>query len=95
MNPIIMCVNTFTTPTINDIIAFRNTRPCLTPVCDPSGFGSPCPTDFNDDGETSVPDLTTLLVAWGSDDPDADINDDGIVNVQDLAELVVAWGPCP
>ena len=53
-----------------------------------------CPTDVNGDGMIDVVDLTLVILAWGTDDPDADINNDGDVNVIDLTLLILDWGPC-
>ena len=50
--------------------------------------------DIDGDGSVSVTDLTEMIVAWGSDDPDIDLNGNGIVEVGDLIMLIAAWGPC-
>ena len=61
-----------------------------------SGCVLPCPADFDASGATSLPDLLSLLAAWG---PCAgcmqDLASDGVVNVADLLLLLDAWGPCP
>ncbi|MEL6329568.1 MAG: dockerin type I repeat-containing protein [Planctomycetota bacterium] len=47
--------------------------------------------DLNGDGVVSVFDISVLLRALGTDDPDADLNSDGIVdstNVQILIDLI-------
>ncbi len=46
------------------------------------------------DGSVNVPDLLSLLAAWGSTDCLADLDIDGIVGVPDLLTLLAAWGPC-
>jgi hypothetical protein len=45
-------------------------------------------TDINKDGITSLLDLTTLISAYGSNDPQSDINEDGTVNGQDYVLML-------
>lgn len=54
-----------------------------------------CPADFNDDGAVGGADLSLLLTAWGSTDPERDLDGDGITGASDLGSLFAAWGPCP
>ncbi len=55
----------------------------------------PCP-DLNGDGVVSVPDLLTMLAAWGTEPGGPpDFDGDGIVGRPDLSMLLDAWGPCP
>ena len=59
------------------------------------GVANPCPADINGDDTVGGLDLTSLLAAWGGNDPAADIDDDGTVGGLDLTALLAAWGPCP
>ena len=61
----------------------------------PDDCEPPCPADVNDDGLVNVDDLTTVILAWNGDDPDADINGDGVVGVDDLTAVILGWGSCP
>ena len=55
-----------------------------------------CAGDVNGDGAVNVPDLLTLLAAWGTDPGGPpDFDGDGLVAVPDLLLLLAAWGPCP
>ena len=38
--------------------------------------------------------VIAVVMAWGTDDPDADVNGDGIVSVLDLIAVVLSFGPC-
>jgi hypothetical protein len=51
--------------------------------------------DINGDDTVGGLDLTSLLAAWGGNNPAADINRDGTVDGVDLTALLAAWGPCP
>jgi hypothetical protein len=59
------------------------------------GAANPCPADINGDDIVGGLDLTSLLAAWGGDNPAADIDGDGVVGGLDLTALLAAWGPCP
>lgn len=55
-----------------------------------------CPADLNQDHEVSAPDVSLLLLAWGSTIPSdpADLNRDGQVDGQDLGLMLLEQGPC-
>ena len=55
---------------------------------------TPCPADLNCDGSVNAQDLTILIAAWGTDQPQADLNSDGSVDGQDMTILIANWGPC-
>ncbi len=62
----------------------------------PEGPVVPCVEDLDGDGTVAVPDLLTLLGAWGTDPGGPpDFDGDGTVGVSDLLQLLAAWGPCP
>lgn len=48
--------------------------------------------DIDKDGDVDGADLSQLLAAWETSNPDADLNDDGVVNGSDLATLLANWG---
>ena len=48
--------------------------------------------DINGDGLVDGADLSALLAAWGTDDPDADLDGDGNVDGTDLSTLLGNWG---
>lgn len=52
--------------------------------------GTPCPGDFNLDGEATVPDIFDFLAAWFAGDEAADINGGGL-GVDDIFEFLTAW----
>ena len=56
-----------------------------------------CPADLNQDHEVGAPDVSLLLLGWGSTLPldPADINRDGEVDGQDLGCMLLEEGPCP
>lgn len=57
---------------------------------------TPCPADFNGDGQVNSADLALLLANWGAANPSAgDVNGDGEVDSRDLPALLGSWGPCP
>ncbi len=60
-------------------------------------FGVPaCPADLDGDRIVAVPDLLTLLAAWGTNPGGPpDFDGDGTVAVPDLLTLLANWGPCP
>ena len=66
-------------------------------VLDDLHFGVPaCPTDLDGDRIVAVPDLLTLLAAWGTNPGGPpDFDGDGSVAVPDLLALLASWGPCP
>ena len=55
-----------------------------------------CASDLDQDGETNVSDLLTIIAAWGVDcnGCSEDLNNDANVNVADLLILIGSWGPC-
>jgi GH18 family chitinase len=53
-----------------------------------------CASDIDGSGRVELGDFSKLLVAFGSDDPEADINQDGIVDIDDFSQMLVSWGPC-
>ncbi len=62
----------------------------------------PCRADLDGNGVAGLPDLATLLSAYGSArgnegfDSDADLNRDGMVDLGDLADLLSVYGEaCP
>lgn len=65
-----------------------------------SSIITPCPPDFNADGNVNVSDLLNLLASLGAcPDPcppacQADLNGDCNVNVSDLLALLANWGTC-
>ncbi len=62
----------------------------------PDECDQPCPVDLDGDGAVAVPDLLTLLAAWGTNPGGPpDFDGDGVVAVPDLLTLLAAWGPCP
>ncbi len=54
---------------------------------------TPCPADFDGDGQVSASDLSALLGSWG--EAGGDIDGDGTTNAADLSTLLGAWGACP
>jgi hypothetical protein len=56
-------------------------------------FASPCPWDFDSDGDTDTADLLFLLGAWGT--PNGDVDGDGDTDTADLLGLLGHWGQCP
>jgi hypothetical protein len=56
----------------------------------------PCPADLDGNDEVRVPDLITLLAAWGPNPGHpADLDGNDEVRVPDLIILLAAWGDCP
>jgi hypothetical protein len=52
--------------------------------------------DLDGNDLVGVPDLLTLLAAWGPNlGHPADLDEDGTVGVLDLLALLQAFGPCP
>ena len=60
---------------------------------DSSATGS-CIGDLTGDCEVGGADLSILLAAWGTNDPEADLNGDNLVNGADLTLLLSGWGLC-
>ncbi len=60
-------------------------------------FGVPaCPADLDGDRVVAVPDLLTLLAAWGTNPGGPpDFDGDGTVAFADLLILLGNWGVCP
>jgi plastocyanin len=54
---------------------------------------SPCPADFDGDGDVDTADLLFLLGAWGTGN--GDVDGDGDTDTADLLDLLAAWGACP
>ena len=55
-----------------------------------------CVWDTSGSGSVDVPDLLSLLAAWGlNPGGPPDFDGDGVVAVPDLLELLAHWGPCP
>ena len=61
-----------------------------------SPLNVPCNlADTSGSGAIDVPDLLTLLAAWGTNPGGPpDLDGDGIVAVPDLLALLAMWGPC-
>ena len=54
-----------------------------------------CPGDTDCSGAVDFEDLNAVLLAWGTDDPDADLDDSGMVNFDDLNLVLLNWdGGC-
>ena len=62
---------------------------------DGDGFGNVCDADLNDDGIVNFGDVSLLVSAFGTSDPDADFNGDGVVNIGDVSILVALYGSPP
>ena len=60
------------------------------------GGGTPCPTDFNNDGITDGADFGTILASWGTCPAPcpADLDGNGEVNGADVGSILAAWGAC-
>jgi hypothetical protein len=54
---------------------------------------SPCPTDFDNNGETNGADLASLLSAWAQPGV-TDLDGNGVTDGGDIAVLLSAWGLC-
>ncbi len=52
---------------------------------------TPCPPDFNNDGQVNTQDFIAFLNAWTAGDPRADFNEDGTINTQDFIAFLNAW----
>ncbi len=60
------------------------------------GESSPCPGDFNGDGQVNGADFGSLLASWGTcGGCAADLDGNGQVNGADVGLLLAVWGPCP
>jgi len=59
-----------------------------------TGHEPPCTGDLDDDDDIDGADLSLLLGAWSSDDPDADLDGSGTVDGADLAIALGGWGAC-
>ena len=53
---------------------------------------SPCPADFDGDGDVDTADLLSLLGGWGTGD--GDVDGDGDTDTADLLALLGSWGAC-
>jgi hypothetical protein len=56
--------------------------------------GAPAKGDIDDDGSIGAADLSLLLAAWGTAQPDAglaDVDQNGVVEAADLSLLLVGW----
>ena len=47
--------------------------------------------DLNGDGQVNGIDITIILAAWGTNDPNADLTGDGVVNGGDLTIVLANW----
>ncbi|MDG2032053.1 MAG: FG-GAP-like repeat-containing protein [Phycisphaerales bacterium] len=54
----------------------------------------PCPADFDGNGQVNGADLSMLLGAWATVNPEFDVNDDGVIDGADLSVILGAWGGC-
>lgn len=52
---------------------------------------TPCPADFNFDGDVNTIDFITFLNAWNAHDPHADFNGDGTINTIDVLAYLNAF----
>lgn len=66
----------------------------FTPVVDPPPGCPPACPDLDGDCIVGGADLSVLLGAWGTSDPDADVDGDGTVGGADLSIVLGAWGDC-
>jgi hypothetical protein len=53
-----------------------------------------CSGDATRDGIVNVDDIIAVILAWGSNDPDADIDGNGIVDATDLVLVLGGYGSC-
>ena len=53
-----------------------------------------CSGDATRDGIVNVDDIIAVILAWGSNDPDADIDGNGIVDATDLVLVLGGYGAC-
>ena len=74
-------------------ILYRDRIRAAIDAWDSSGTGS-CIGDLTGDCEVGGADLSILLAAWGTNDPEADLNGDNLVNGADLTLLLSGWGLC-
>lgn len=82
------CVLEFEQQSIDEIVAVRDTSPCL-------DCAAPCP-DTNGDWYIDVIDIVNVFLDWGTDGSEngGDVDGSGVVDVADLVALIFAWGPC-
>ena len=62
---------------------------------DVDGYGNACDTDFNNDGETGLDDLNTMINAVGNNDLETDLNCDGETGLDDLNTTINDVGSNP
>jgi hypothetical protein len=55
---------------------------------------TPCFGDFDGNGAVNGADLSMLLGAWGTKNPEFDVNDDGFIDGADLSLVLGYWGEC-
>lgn len=55
---------------------------------------TPCPGDFDGNGEIDGGDLATLLAEWGTASATSDLSGDGFIGGEDLSILLGRWGLC-
>lgn len=83
-------------PTAKRFDTHENVEVTFQPVLTVSYEPPPCPADMDGDNAVAVPDLLTLLAAWGTNPGGPpDLDGDGTVAVPDLLQLLASWGPCP
>ncbi len=83
-------------PTTKRFDTHENVEATFQPVLTVTYEPPPCPADLDGDDAVAVPDLLTLLAAWGTNPGGPpDLDGDGTVVVPDLLQLLASWGPCP
>jgi hypothetical protein len=59
-------------------------------------IGTPCPADFNLDGQVDFFDYLDFVQAFAAEDPRADFNGDGQIDFFDYLDFVAAFADeCP
>ena len=56
------------------------------------GYGSPCDTDYNNDGATGLNDVSAALGQLGGTDPEYDPNCDGATGLNDVSATLANLG---
>lgn len=56
--------------------------------------GDSCVGDLDGNNKVDGADLSQMLGAWGTNDPNADLTKDGLVDGADLSTLLGSWGDC-
>jgi hypothetical protein len=75
----------------NDLLPSSNALAVIIEYGDPV---EECLGDLTGDGQVDGADLTQLLGAWGTTDPEFDLDDSALVDGGDLTILLGAWGLC-